>query len=32
MFLIEHSIEVMKDADYIIEIGPEGDEISGHDV
>ena len=24
LFIIEHSLDVMKDADYIIEMGPEG--------
>ena len=24
LFIIEHSLDVMKDADYIVELGPEG--------
>ena len=30
IFLVEHSIEVMKDADYIIELGPGGGISGGH--
>ncbi len=29
LFLIEHSIDVMKDADYIIELGPKGGRFGG---
>lgn len=29
LFIIEHSLDVMKDADYIVELGPEGGQASG---
>ena len=29
LFIIEHSLDVMKDADYIVELGPEGGQAGG---
>ena len=29
LFIIEHSLDVMKDADYIVELGPEGGRAGG---
>ena len=29
LFIIEHSLDVMKDADYIVELGPEGGQVGG---
>ena len=29
LFIIDHSLDVMKDADYIVELGPEGGQAGG---
>jgi excinuclease UvrABC ATPase subunit len=29
LYLIEHSLDVMKDADYVVEVGPEGGDAGG---